>query len=187
MRSLSPDELERLIRSHRRQKISLLVTIAVIIVLFVPMALSDVPFPSGLGAGVGVGIGLLLLIPQRRLLKELGITNVEAQAILEAERERRSGLADLPPEARAKREKWRAGVFLVAGLVLVVVFFVAAFYFFGQAGQTVEEDAPADPWFGISFFAGFAALCAGPAFLWQANLHRKRADSWREIAARDVP
>ncbi|MEU7900507.1 hypothetical protein AB0B45_47705 [Nonomuraea sp. NPDC049152] len=164
---------------------SLLVTLTVIIAVFVLMVLSDVPF-SGLGVGVGMGIGLLLLIPQRRLLNELGLTNVEAKAIIGAEREHRSGLADLPPEARARREVRRAGVFLVAGLVLVIVFAVAVFYFFGHAGQTVEEDAPVDPWFGISFFAGFAALCTGPAFLWQANLHKKRADSWREIAAKEV-
>ncbi|MFF5213337.1 hypothetical protein [Streptosporangium sp. NPDC000396] len=187
MRSLSPGELERLIRSHGRLKMSLSVTIVVIIALFVLMALADVPFLSGLGVGVGVGIGLLLRIPQRRLLNELGLTNVEAKAIVAAERERRSGLADLPPEARARREARRAGIFLVAGLVLVIVFFVAAFYFFGHAGQTVEEDAPLDPWFGISFFAGFAALCAGPAFLWQASLHKKLADSWRETAAKEVP
>ncbi|MER5326156.1 hypothetical protein [Streptosporangium roseum] len=186
MRNLSPDELERLIRSHRRLKVSLLVTITVIIAGLVLMVLFDVPFPSGLGVGIGVGIGLLLLIPQRRLLNKLGLTNVEAKAIIGAERERRTGIADLPPEARARREARRASIFLIAGLVLVIVFFIAAFYFFGHAGQTVEEDAPVDPWFGISFFTGFAALCVGPAFLWQANLHKKEADSWREIAAKEV-
>ncbi|MBB2909531.1 drug/metabolite transporter (DMT)-like permease [Streptosporangium becharense] len=187
MRGLSPNELERLLRSHRRLRTSMLVTIAVIIVVVVLLARADVPLPSGLGVGAGVGIGLLLLIPQRRLLNELGLTSTQAKAIIAAERERRSGLAALPPEARARREARRAGVFLVAGLVLVVVFAVAAFYFFGHAGRTVEEDAPPDPWFGISFFAGFAALCAGPAFLWQAYRHKESAASWRERAAEEAP
>jgi hypothetical protein len=185
MRSLSPKELERLMGSHRRLRASLLITIAVIIAVVVLMALADVGFPSAFGVGIGVGIGSLLLLPQRRVLNELGLTSVEAKAIIQAERERRSGLADLPPGARARREVRLAGVFLVTGLVLVVVFFVSAGYFFGQAGQTVEENAPADPWFGVSFFAGFASLCVGPALLWQARLHKKQADAWRERAAKE--
>ncbi|GAA3109984.1 hypothetical protein [Streptosporangium carneum] len=186
MRNLSPDELERLIRANHRLKLSLMVTIAVIIAAVVLMMPTDMPFPVGIGAALGMGIGSLLLIPQRRLLNELGLTNVEARAIIEAEREKRGGLADLPPEARARREARRAGVFLVVGLVLVVILSVAAFYFFGHAGQTVEEDAPTDPWFAVSFFAGFVALCAGPAFLLQSRRCKRLADSWREAAAKEA-
>lgn len=50
------------------------------------------------------------------------------------------------------------------------------------AGETKPEDAPADPWFAASFFAGFAAICAAPAFLSQVKQHRQAAAGWRERA-----
>lgn len=183
MRVLNPSELERLIRSHRRLKISLLLTLPLLVGLLVLLVVADTSFPSGLGVPLGVVIGGLLVLPQRRLLRQLGITRLEARAILEAERERRSGVAALPPAARAERETLRARIFLCVGLALVAVLGVAASYFFSRAGQPVAEDAPTDPWFGISFFAGFTALCAAPGVLVQASRHRKSAAAWRERAA----
>ncbi|GIG61699.1 hypothetical protein Lfu02_60710 [Longispora fulva] len=185
MREISEEDLRRLRESNRRLKISLLATLAVVIAGVVLLVAADVSFPLGGGGFIGICIGLLLLIPQRRLLRELGLTNTEARAILEADRERRSGVAALPPAARAERETLRARVFLVAGSVTVLIFLVAAFYFFSKAGETVEEDAPTDYWFAISFFAGFAALCAGPALLWQSQLHRARAESWKAAETGD--
>ncbi|MEV6522446.1 hypothetical protein AB0M43_10925 [Longispora sp. NPDC051575] len=186
MRTLSQHDLHRLLRSHRRLKVSLLVTLAVIIAGLVLLIVSDASFPIPLGGVIGVCIGLVLLIPQRRLLAELGLTNVEAKEIITAERERRTGLAAMPPADRARRESVRARIFTVAGTVLVVGFFVAAYYFFSKAGQTVEEDAPTDPWFATSVFGGFAALCVGPALLFQAAQHRSAAESWRARADQDT-
>jgi hypothetical protein len=179
MRALSQDELERLLRSHRRLKMSALATITVLVAAIVLVMFTGVPFLAGAGAGLGMGIGALLALPKRRLVNELGITALEATMIIRAERERRSGLADLPPATRARREARLAGVSLAAGVILTIVLIVSAVYFFGHAGQTVEEGAPLDLWFAASFFAGFVSLCAGPLFLLQASTHRKLAASWR--------
>ncbi|WP_155856077.1 hypothetical protein [Cellulomonas sp. URHD0024] len=47
--------------------------------------------PPMIGLVLGVVAALLAVSPQRRLLKELGLTTVEAKRILAAERERRAG------------------------------------------------------------------------------------------------
>ncbi|MGY0232053.1 hypothetical protein [Longispora urticae] len=179
MRTLSQYDRHRLIQSHQRLKISLLVTLPVIIVVFVLLVASGVSFPLPLGGAIGVGIGLLLLVPQRRLVAELGLSNTEAKAIITAELERRGGLAALGPAERARRESLRARICAVAGAVLVVGFLVAAYHLFTKAGQTVEEDAPTDPWLLVSFFGSFATLVGGPSLLVRAAQHRRAAESWK--------
>ncbi|MFI7602446.1 hypothetical protein [Actinoplanes sp. NPDC049681] len=87
-RALRRNELDRLIRSHRNLKISAVATLVLIVPVIVALAVAGVPVVAG--PVVGVGIGMLLLIPQRRLLKELGLTNEEAKQILAAERVRRA-------------------------------------------------------------------------------------------------
>ncbi|KUL28768.1 hypothetical protein ADL15_30970 [Actinoplanes awajinensis subsp. mycoplanecinus] len=173
--------MDRLVRSNRRLKISMLVTIAVVLLLLVVLIATDTDFPVGLGAPIGLALGALLLIPQRRLLSELNLTAAEGRAILEAERLRRNGVADLPPQARAQRETLRGRIWMAVGLISIVIFVVAARYFFSKAGQTVEEDAPTDVWFGVSFFAGFAALCVAPGALWQAKNHREAARAFESL------
>ncbi|MBV1853689.1 hypothetical protein [Catellatospora tritici] len=74
---------------------------------------------------------------------------------------------------------WSPIAFTISGLLLLGVLVASAVYFFGHAFATVEEDAPSDPWIGISFFAGFISLCAGPALLWQGSVHRETAQVWR--------
>lgn len=183
VRDLTPDELERLVRTNRQQRISLLVTVSVLVALLVLLIVNDIDFPAGLGGPLGIGIGLLLLIPQRRVLSELGLSAAEGRAILQAERLRRSGVSALPPGVRADRETLRGRVWLAVGLASIVVLVVSARYFFAKAGQTVEEDAPTDIWFGISFFAGFAALCFAPGALYQAKKHRESARGFQAQAA----
>ncbi|GHJ43843.1 hypothetical protein Cs7R123_11850 [Catellatospora sp. TT07R-123] len=178
MRKLNPHDLDRLVRSNRRLKLSLLITLAAIVLVAVVLIKNDID--ARLGAGVGVLIGLLLLMPQRRLLAELGLTGAEAKEILAAHREQLSGVADLPPQERARREGVKATVYILLGLALLAVLAVSAVYFFGHAFETVEEDAPSDPWLGISFFAGFISLCAGPALLWQGSQHRAEAQMWQQ-------
>lgn len=85
MRTLSQTDLDRLRRSHRNLMISLVLSLPVIIVLSVAIIMAGIRFPL-LGPLLGVGIGWLLLIPQRRLLDELGLTSKEAKAILKANR-----------------------------------------------------------------------------------------------------
>jgi hypothetical protein len=91
VRTLRQNELDRLVRSHRNLKISALVTLLLVVPVIV--GLIAVGGPVLLGPVVGVGIGMLLLVPQRRLLTELGLTNVEAKQILQEERDRRAGVA----------------------------------------------------------------------------------------------
>ncbi|BCY08182.1 hypothetical protein [Actinoplanes sp. L3-i22] len=182
MRELKRLEMERLWESTRRLRISLLVTLAAVVVLLVLLIVGDVGLPVFFGAPIGVGIGLLLTIPNRKVVAELGLTPAEARVIVEAERLRRNGVADLPPEARAGRETVRGRIWLAVALVSTVILVVAAKYFFGKAGQTVEEDAPTDIWFGVSFFAGFAALVLAPTAFWQAGNHREAARSWQRRA-----
>lgn len=176
MRTLTPEELDRLVRSHRRLIISAVVAVVLVLALVILLIPAGVPVP--LGGGIGVLIGFLLLLPHRRLLSELGLTRPEAAAILAAERERRSGVAALAPQVRAARAILRSRIYLALGLVLTVIFFVAGAYFVNNAGKTVDEDAPSNPWFGISFFAAIAALFLVPTFLWLARKHKTSADTF---------
>lgn len=178
MREVNAEELDRLVRSNGQLMISLVVTLCVIVGAVVVLVLNDVDFAIR-GVGLGVLVGGLLLIPNRRVVRELGLTTAEARDVLQAEKERRSGVAALPPAARARRDSVRATIWLVVGLVLLVVLVVSASYFFSKAGQTVDENAPSDPWFGISFFAGFAALAIGAGALSSFNTYRKSAAAWR--------
>ncbi|GGK24400.1 hypothetical protein GCM10010124_16150 [Pilimelia terevasa] len=168
---------------NRQLKISFLVTVAVVVALVVVLIAADVDFPIGLGAPLGIGIGLLLTLPGRRLLAELGLTAAEARSVLQGERQRRSGVADLPRQVRYQREVLRARIWLAVGLVAAAVFVVAALYFFGAAGQTHEEDAPTNVWLGVSFFAGAIALILTPSALLQARSHRETARSFEQSAA----
>jgi hypothetical protein len=97
VRRLRQNELDRLVRSHRNLKISALVTLLLVVPVIV--GLIAVGVPVLVGPVVGVGIGMLLLVPQRRLLNELGLTNVEAKQILQEERDRRAGV----PKATRRR------------------------------------------------------------------------------------
>lgn len=185
MRELNAEELDRLVRSNRRLMISLTVTLAVIVGAVALLVLNDLDFVIRGGAGLGVLIGALLLIPHRRVVRDLGLTTAEARAVLRADREQRSGVAALSPAARAQRDSVRGVIWLVVGLVLLVVTVVAASYFFSKAGQTVEEDAPSDPWFGASFFGGSGALLVGIGALLSSSAYRHSAAVWRERAAID--
>ncbi|MEU8079905.1 hypothetical protein AB0B31_31205 [Catellatospora citrea] len=89
MRTLSPEDLDRLVRSHRNLKISVWVFSAVMIGVLVLLIANNLMLSPGCGAAIGVGIGALLLIPQKQLLSELGLSRQEAKQILRDERERR--------------------------------------------------------------------------------------------------
>lgn len=177
VRTLTPEEMDRLVRSNRNLKISALVALAAIIPLMAATGAAGVS--PGLGGVVGILIGLLLLIPQRRLLSELGLTAPEAKEILRRAREERSGLAALSPEARAARDTTRANIYLVLGLVFTTLLCVSVIYFAGQAGETHEEGTPTDPWFAASVFGIAAGFALGPAFLYTAKRRRDVAREWR--------
>ena len=177
MRTLTPQEMDRLVRSNRNLKISALVALAVIIPLMVVTGMAGVS--PGVGGVVGILVGLLLLLPQRRLLGELGLSAPEAKEILRRARAERSGLAALSPEVRAARETVRANVYLVLGLVFTVLLCVSVVYFAGQAGETHEEGTPTDPWFAASVFGAAAGFIFGPAFLYTAKRRRDEAHEWR--------
>lgn len=176
MSRLTPDELHRLVRSQRRLIVSAVVATIGAVALLVLLIPAGVP--PLLGAAVGAGIGALVLVPHRRVLSDLGLSRADARSILEQEKERRSGVAALAPQVRADRERLRSRIYLVAGLVLAVVLIVAVAYAFSQGGKTVEEDAPGDPWFGISIFSALGALCLSPTFLMLARSHKTSADSF---------
>ncbi|GHJ43842.1 hypothetical protein Cs7R123_11840 [Catellatospora sp. TT07R-123] len=91
MRDLSPADLDRLVKSGRRLKLSALFVVLLMFVLVGVLVAVGIDFRCG--AGLGVLIGLLLLIPHRNLLAELGLTNAEAKEILAAERKRRRAAA----------------------------------------------------------------------------------------------
>ena len=90
MSSLTPGELDRLVRSQRNLNISALVAVAVLIAVIVALAAAGVSVAPG--ALVGVAIGALLSIPHRRVLNELGLSRQDARAILSAEKKRRKSL-----------------------------------------------------------------------------------------------
>ncbi|WP_166380810.1 hypothetical protein [Catellatospora methionotrophica] len=89
MRKLSSRDLERLVRSHRNLKISLWVFAVAMVGVLALLIVNEVTLSPACGTAVGVGIGALLLIPQRQLLSELGLSRDEARQILRDERERR--------------------------------------------------------------------------------------------------
>ncbi|MFC7246246.1 hypothetical protein ACFQO7_27540 [Catellatospora aurea] len=89
MRTLSPEDLDRLVRSHRNLKISVWVFCIAMIGVLALLIANNLTISPGCGAAVGVGIGALLLIPQKQLLSELGLSRQEARQILSDERKRR--------------------------------------------------------------------------------------------------
>lgn len=93
MRTLSPEDLDRLVRSHRNLKISVWLFSFAMIGVLVLLIANDVMLSPGCGAAIGVGIGALLLIPQRQLLSELGLSRQEARQILRDDRKRRKSAA----------------------------------------------------------------------------------------------
>ncbi|WP_033341590.1 hypothetical protein [Catenuloplanes japonicus] len=177
MRQLSPDELDQLFRSNRNLKISMWTLLGVLVPALI--GLSFVGINLAVTGATGAFIGGLLLIPQQSLLRRLGLSGPEARAILEAERERRSGAAQQPPEVRAARDRRFGHVYLVIGLACAVLLIVCMSYFFPKAGQTTVEGEPGDPWFGISFFVGFASLIAAPSFISAARQRYAQAKTYR--------
>ena len=75
MDELTAEQLDRLVRSNRRLMISLLVTVGVIIAVVAVLVANDMDFAIRGGGSLGVLIGLVLLIPHRRVLSQLGLTN----------------------------------------------------------------------------------------------------------------
>ena len=183
MDELTADQLDRLVRSHRRLMISSAVTVGVIIAGVALLVVNDMDFAIRGGAGLGVLIGVLLQIPHRRVVSQLGLTNAEASAILGSRKDQVSGLAAQPPLARARRESIRAKVLLGSGLVLLLVAVIELPYFFGQAGEVHEEGAPSDPAFVASIFLGWGGLLVGLILLMVGNAYRTEAANWRLIAA----
>jgi hypothetical protein len=184
VRSVEPEQLERLLEVRRRGKIWLIVFIIANIPLTALLISVHAALPTGLCVVAGLGIGRLINGPYLRLLKELGLTRQEGMLILVAEQERRSGRAALPPRVRAQREELMSLVYLVCGLAAAAVFVVAAFYFFSKANKTVDENAPADVWFAVSAVAGFVSVILAPTLLWMARHHRANAAAWRARSAR---
>lgn len=89
MSSLNPDDLHRLIGARRKLLITATVACVAALAVVVLLVPNGVPVP--VGATIGVGIGALALLPYRRVLNELGLDRREADAILNAEKERRKG------------------------------------------------------------------------------------------------
>jgi hypothetical protein len=179
--SLTPGELDRLVRSHRRLMLSAAAAVIAACALLVLLIPAGVPAP--LGAGIGAGIGALVFLPHRRVLNDLGLSRMDARVILELEKERRSGVAALAPQVRADRDLLRSRIYLVLGVVMTAVLIFAASYAFSVGGKTVEEDAPLDPWFVTSIFSGIAALALAPTFFMLAWARKTSADSFRAMVA----
>ncbi|MFD0597420.1 hypothetical protein ACFQZ4_38285 [Catellatospora coxensis] len=93
MRKLSPQDLDRLVRSHRNLKISVWVFCFAMIGVLALLIANNLMISPACGTAVGVGIGALLLIPQKQLLAELGLSRQEAKQILRDERKRRKSAA----------------------------------------------------------------------------------------------
>jgi hypothetical protein len=132
------------------------------------------------GAFAGI-IGLVVTLPHRALLKQPGITPAQARAAIDAERERRHPTPVISDEQLLQRERGRFAIRLAVGLVSLGILAVSAGYFFAKAGVTVDEHAPLDPWFEISFVSGFIALVLvfvadfHPKLHWSAsNIVRRR-------------
>jgi hypothetical protein len=65
---------------------------------------------------------------------------------------------------------------------MTAVLVVPAWYFFGKAGETVEEDAGLDPWFVAGFIGMAPWLIVGIPLLAGAKNHRPPAPQWRGVA-----
>lgn len=188
MRSVEPEDLERMLDARYRARIWLIVVVGAVILLTGALISADLAFPGGLCVLVGLAIGRLINAPYLRLLNELGLSRQEGTLILVAEQERRSGRAALPPQVRAQRDQVASTAYLIGGIAAGVVLVISAVYFFSKANQTVDENAPTDVWFAVSVIAGFASLVLTPTFLRMSSLHRADAKAWRgEQQGKRVP
>jgi hypothetical protein len=185
MRQLNAEGLGRLVRSNRRLMLGLSATVCLLVLLVVVLVMADVDFAIPGGVGLGVLIGMLLVIPNRRVVRDLGLTVDEARAVLQTEKERRSGVGAMSPAARADREALRGLILLVLGLVLMAVMVVSVWYFVGRAGQTADEHAGVDPWFAASVIGLALGFVLGVPALISSKNHRRSAAEWREAVARE--
>ncbi|GGN32655.1 peptidoglycan/LPS O-acetylase OafA/YrhL [Actinoplanes campanulatus] len=179
MRDLNADELDRLKRSNHQLRLS---AVAVVVLMGAVLAVaiaSGATQLASFGGPLGVAVGAVLLVPHRRMLTELGLTPAEGKAALRQERLRLKGITALPVRERVQRETLRARAWLITALLSLVVFAVAANYFFGHAGQPVVE-GESDGWFTVSLPAGIATLILVPSALGQVVKHRREA---RDILA----
>jgi hypothetical protein len=161
MRELDEDELDELVESQRHLTIAGFTVVGLIvlgIVVFVAVAPDGASGgPIRLSGGIGILIGFLLTLPQRSLIKQLGLTRVEAIQILAAERERRSPRPVLSEDLiRRKRALWYvvAAVGLLAGVVALV-------YAFAVGGRVQPEGTPTDPLFATAIIAVPVGLIGG--------------------------
>jgi hypothetical protein len=89
MRELTSADLDRLRRSNRRLLVGMLVTVGLITLWLLLLVAGIVTPPVIFGPLLGLAVGALLVVPQRRLLRKLGVSTAEAREILELDRKNR--------------------------------------------------------------------------------------------------
>lgn len=79
-------ELIALLRESRRRQAKLVTIVAVVLVVLLVVVIAALPGLGTVGplalSGLGVGIGVAVTAPERRYLATLGLTPLEARAIL---------------------------------------------------------------------------------------------------------
>ena len=173
MRELDEDELEQLVASQRHVQIAGWTLIGLIVLGLVVFLATAPPDSSSGGSaftatgGIGILLGSLITLPQRALIKRLGLTRVEAISILAAEQERRSPRKVLSLDVIRRKRNLRYAVAAVGFLAVVV----ALAYAIPVGGQVHPEGAPEDPVFvtsviavPVGLFVGILALVAGQAY-----------------------
>lgn len=172
-RTLNPQELRQLHAARRRMWIDLALLLGAVLVLFVILLQVNAVIGASGGLIGAVFARAFVTGPYQRRLRETGLTQAEAAAILKAEREQRTGLAQQSPQRRSAGERRTALILFVLGVVAVVLLVVAAVYVFTNANKDSTEVSA--PLFAISVFGGFACLIAAPSLLLMADRYRRSA------------
>jgi hypothetical protein len=150
MREVSAADRDRLVESNRRLVRNLVIALAVTIAVVIAIGLVFEGVTLALlGPALGLLIGYLLVLPQRRLVRELGLAPDEARQIIGQERARRREAARGSGSGAAHLHR-RWALWLAIGAVASVAAVVGGSYCFVVG---LSADA-----FGLVFWSTAGAL-----------------------------
>lgn len=184
MSAFTPEDLDRLVRAHRRQKYLLLFIVAPLALVAVIALLSTGLLTGRSGAAIGLLVGSLLLLPEALVFRRYGLRRADGRALVQAVLDSRNGVDDTGRAVRATRQGWLyRGLSLASAVLLVASLMLIFNYDFGDEG-TQEEPVPASPLRIVAYlvvlgsFSGvFVFLSMGRTKLDDADLYRHRTQN----------
>jgi hypothetical protein len=181
MTEVGPDTVAALRREQRLFGSAVVGLIALVVAGMVALVTHGVePRLAGPSwAAVGGLLARPLVLYRRHRLRRIGLTSDQADAAIRADRERRTGLAEMSAFERSLHEGQRATAWFASGAGLLVLGALSMAYAVVQFGKPVESGAADSPWTAVSFFGALVAGIVGLGALGGGWTHHVAARHWR--------